>query len=239
MRLQPPPDLAAWIDCFWMVTWNLEQPYLQETLPHPNFYFAFQDGRCSVGGVNTGKSMHLLQGRSGVFGIRFRPGGFRPFMSAPAITLGNRIVPAAEIFGERVGALEAELDSFAWVEDRMMAVTSEFLRYRLPEADPQAADAEKLVVQIRDESAIKTVNDLAARTGLGPRTLQRVFREYVGASPKWVIRRFRLHELVEVMNSGERRDWSQVALELGYFDQAHLINDFKAIVGCSPAQYSK
>lgn len=160
-------------------------------------------------------------------------------MSAPAITLGNRIVPAAEIFGERAGVLDAELDSLAWDEDRMMAVTSEFLRYRLPKPDPQAAEAEKLVVQIRDESAIKTVNDLATRTGLGARTLQRIFREYVGASPKWVIRRFRLHELVEVMNSGERCDWSQVALELGYFDQAHLINDFKAIVGCSPAQYSK
>jgi len=237
VRRQPTADLAAWVDCFWMVTWDLHQPYLQETLPHPSFYFAFQDRQCTVGGVNTGKSTHLLQGCSGVFGIKFRPGGFRPFMSAPAISLADRIVPAAEIFGQRVAELEVALDSLSWDEDRMMAVTSDFLRQRLPEPDPQAAEADKLVGRIREESAIKTVHDLAIRTGLGARTLQRIFREHVGASPKWVIRRYRLHDLVEVLNSGERCDWCQVALELGYFDQAHLINDFKAIVGYSPAQY--
>jgi hypothetical protein len=80
VRVQPPPELAAWIECFWMVTWELDEPYLQETLPHPNFYFAFQDRRATIGGVNTGKSSHVLEGRSGVFGIKFRPGGFRPFM---------------------------------------------------------------------------------------------------------------------------------------------------------------
>jgi AraC-like DNA-binding protein len=41
------------------------------------------------------------------------------------------------------------------------------------------------------------------------------------------------------VNSGSRLDWSQVALELGYFDQAHLINDFKSIAGHSPAEYQK
>jgi AraC-like DNA-binding protein len=46
-----------------------------------------------------------------------------------------------------------------------------------------------------------------------------------------------LHELIERSHSGERTDWSQLALELGYFDQAHLINDFRSITGFSPTEY--
>lgn len=239
VRMQPPPELATWVDCFWMVTWELDRPYLQETLPHPNFYFAFQDRRSTIGGVNTGKSSHLLEGRSGVFGIKFKPGGFRPFMNESAAALTNRIVAAATIFGPGVLDLEADLHSLSWNEDRMIAAVSEFMRRRLPESDPDVELAARLVERIREDSEIKTVNDLQERTGLSKRSLQRVFREYIGATPKWVIQRFRLHELVERLNSGNRPDWCQVALELGYFDQAHLINAFKSIVGYPPAQYLK
>jgi AraC-like DNA-binding protein len=69
------------------------------------------------------------------------------------------------------------------------------------------------------------------------RSLQRLFSQYVGVSPKWVIRRYRLHELLERMHSGEQPDWAQLAAELGYFDQAHLSNDFKAITGYTPTEY--
>ena len=74
---------------------------------------------------------------------------------------------------------------------------------------------------------------------MGKRSLQRLFSEYVGVSPKWVIRRYRLHELIERSHTGEEPDWPQLALELGYFDQAHLINDFRTITGYSPTEYQK
>lgn len=99
--------------------------------------------------------------------------------------------------------------------------------------------AGRLVKHILQETNIKTVDDLVERAGIGKRTLQRLFSEYVGASPKWVIRRYRLHELVERINSGYKLELADVALELGYFDQAHLINDFRSIVGYSPLQYQK
>ncbi|HEY6386183.1 MAG TPA: helix-turn-helix domain-containing protein [Candidatus Acidoferrum sp.] len=96
-----------------------------------------------------------------------------------------------------------------------------------------------LVERILQEREIKTVNELSRQAGIGKRSLQRIFNEYVGVSPKWVILRYRLHELLEKFNSGEQLDWLRLALDLGYFDQAHLINDFKSIVGYSPTQYQK
>jgi AraC-like DNA-binding protein len=81
------------------------------------------------------------------------------------------------------------------------------------------------------------VDDLAAATGRSPRALQRLFREYVGVTPKWVLRRLRLQEAAERM-AGGAGDWAALAVDLGYFDQAHFINDFRRVVGRSPAEYA-
>ena len=83
------------------------------------------------------------------------------------------------------------------------------------------------------------MDDLVIRAGIGKRSIQRIFNEYVGVSPKWTIRRYRLHEVIEKVNSGGRPAWAELALELGYFDQAHFINDFRSIVGYSPTQYQR
>jgi AraC-like DNA-binding protein len=81
-------------------------------------------------------------------------------------------------------------------------------------------------------------DELAARHAMSQRTLQRLFRRYVGVSPKWVLQRYRLHEAAERIAEGRDGDWAATALELGYFDQAHFIRDFKALIGASPAQYA-
>ena len=86
-------------------------------------------------------------------------------------------------------------------------------------------------------SEITRVEDLVQQFHLSKRTLQRLFRQYVGVSPKWVIKRYRIQEVVERLTSGEMAGWSTLAMELGYTDQAHFIKDFKAIVGCTPSEY--
>jgi AraC-like DNA-binding protein len=69
------------------------------------------------------------------------------------------------------------------------------------------------------------------------RSLQQLFSEYVGVSPKWVIRRFRLHEAADRLANGEALDLAALALSLGYFDQSHFSSDFRKLVGQSPARY--
>ena len=88
------------------------------------------------------------------------------------------------------------------------------------------------------DRAIVRVDDLAGRSGLPVRALQLLFREYVGVSPKWVIRRFWLQEAALRLAAGEPFDAAAVASELSYFDQAHFIRDFKAQVGRTPGDYA-
>ncbi|RSM70622.1 AraC family transcriptional regulator [Actinoplanes sp. ATCC 53533] len=131
-----------------------------------------------------------------------------------------------------------EVGSF---EDRAQAIAGQvesFLRARLPEPDPLAEQAAAIVARIQAEPQLTRVDALARSAGLGVRRLQRLFAEYVGLGPKWVIRRYRLHEVSERLASGADIDWVRLAGELGYADQAHFIRDFTAMVGESPTHYA-
>ena len=93
----------------------------------------------------------------------------------------------------------------------------------------------------KEESVCRThcgriVND---RNQYTRRTLQRLFERYVGVGPKWVIRRYRLHEVAERLSEGKAVNLAELALDLGYFEQAHFIKDFRALVGVTPAGYAR
>lgn len=239
-RVAPPAELSVWIENYWMVKWDLRglDPYVAETLPHPSFHLVFEDGKATVSGVSLGKFSRKLVGASHVFGIKFHVGAFRAFLKGPASALMNRTISAKRIFGGDVLPLAQIIASCA-NEAEMAELANDFFRNRLPAANDTMFLARQLVQRILAEREIKTVEDLVRRAGIGKRSIQRVFREYVGVNPKWVIRRYRLHELTEQIQSGAQLDWAALALDLGYFDQAHLINDFRDIVGCSPVEYQK
>ena len=96
-----------------------------------------------------------------------------------------------------------------------------------------------MIACIIHDRSLTSVKELAQRSGVSKRTIQRIFNRYVGVSPKWVIQRFRLHEVADELDAGEVDDWSAFALRLGYTDQAHFIKDFKAVVGQTPVQYAR
>lgn len=239
-RRRPAKQLAPWIAHYWLISWDLRgcEPHVVENLPHPNIHLIFENRDSRVSGVQTSKFSRELRGASRVFGVKFRPGAFRPFLDTPVSLLADRDIPAECVFGKAIKPLQAILVSSATDSAKINAANA-FFCDRLPESDPALTLAGQLVERILDDREIKTVDDLARQTAMSKRSLQRLFREYVGVSPKWVIQRYRLHELIEQSNSGSRIDWPHLALELGYFDQAHLINDFKSMVGYSPTEYRK
>jgi AraC-like DNA-binding protein len=122
---------------------------------------------------------------------------------------------------------------------RRIKIVEDFLRSRLTEPDENVIRLTEIVYAVAKERDILKVEDLVDRYGLNKRTLQRLFARYVGVSPKWVIQRYRLHEAAEQLSTVETVNQAELALSLGYSDQAHFVRDFKAIVGVSPAAYAK
>jgi AraC-like DNA-binding protein len=120
---------------------------------------------------------------------------------------------------------------------RIDAVESFLLDQDL-EKDANVARVSEMVFSVARDRAILKVEDLAARYDTNVRMLQRLFGKYVGVTPKWVIQRYRLHEAAQRLASGDVRQ-TELALSLGYADQAHFVRDFRAVVGRPPAAYVK
>ena len=107
----------------------------------------------------------------------------------------------------------------------------------LPPSDPNIDTIGRVLAEIIDDRDLTRVDDLAARCGMHERTLQRLFDHYVGASARWVIKPYRIYEALQLLAAGGPPDWAAMAQDLGYYDQAHFINAFSHLVGCSPTEY--
>jgi AraC-like DNA-binding protein len=237
-RHSPSPDLDWLIKRFWVVKWDLrgQHPFEQVVLSHPNVNMVFEKDLTRIYGITKTSDIRIIKDAGQVLGVKFKPGGFYPFWKKDISGLTGRSVSFREAFGEDVGALEADILAQE-DESKMIELAERFFRERLPERDENVEEVNRIVVAIERDRDITKVDDLASRFGINKRTLQRLFGRYVGISPKWVIQRYRLHEAAEQLERGEVSDWPQLSLDLGYYDQAHFIKDFKAIIGRSPEDY--
>ncbi len=235
-RRAPPTDLAAVIDSHWLVRWDRRgQPaYESAVMPHPALHLVVEPDGARVYGVARRRFVRRLEGAGWGVGTKFLPGGFAPFArDTPVSQLTDRRVPAADLFGDEAHVLEATQDA-----DELVSGVQALLRARLPaDPDPRIALVQAVVADIQLSPPDESVADLAARHHLSVRTLQRLFAQYVGVGPKWVMQRYRLHDAIERLDRRRRQDWTRFALDLGYYDHAHFVRDFRALVGRSPAEY--
>jgi AraC-like DNA-binding protein len=245
-RHEPADALAPFVDYYWIPRWDLrgQPPFEQTVLPHPNVHLVFEASGAGIFGVDRRLFTRSLSGLGLALGVRFTAGGFRPFWQAPISQLTDRVVPAARLFGPRAEQTrQAIMNDFDFggfdVDDGVMIGYAEALLLSvLPERDPLAEQAATLVARVTDDPGLRRVDQLAASSGLSVRSLQRLFADYVGVSPKWVMRRARLHEAAERADSGEPVDWAALASDLGYADQAHLTREFTVTIGVPPARYA-
>ncbi|MEU3554937.1 helix-turn-helix domain-containing protein [Streptomyces fragilis] len=232
-----PPDLAPFLDGFWILHWNLAEPHRQRVLTHPVVHLTFTTGgQARITGVVTGTSTQEISGTGRAVGLRFRPGGFRPFLDAPVSTLTDRVLDAEEVFGTRARAVADAVAAEPGVPAALLLAAG-LLRDVRPTPDPEIDTAARLVGVIGDDPAVLRTGHLAAIAGMSVRRLQRLFAQYVGVGPKWVIRRTRMQEAA-ARAAASPQNWSDLAAELGYADQAHFTRDFTACVGVSPAAYA-
>lgn len=236
--LPPAAELAAFVENYWVVSWDLrgQGAFTQRVLTRPGVNMTFKAGRSRIAGLTTGQFAEVLEGRHTVFGVRFRTGAFRAFLGAPVSEITDRFLGVHELFGAEGQALEDALLR-APDERRMAAIMDGFLGPLVPRGDGMASLAGEIVAAIAADRGVLRVDDLAADVGMSPRRLQRLFHDYVGAGPKWVIRRYRMQEALARTVGGDLPNWGELAAELGYSDQAHFIRDFTANVGAPPSQY--
>ena len=235
-----PVALADLVEHFWTVAWDLEpgRSYTAQTLPYPSVNLSVTNTEADVTGL-TRRSYHRhLEGTGYAVGARFRPGCFRPLTDGPVSTLTDRHRPIAEVLGRDTHELArgvAERDDPAERVDLLVA----FLAADWPDPDPNTELAAGLVGRIGADRGLTRVAQLGRQAGMTVRSLQRLFADYVGAGPKWVIQRCRLQDAAARVAAEDELDWAELAGELGFADQAHLTRAFTATIGVPPAAYAR
>lgn len=237
-RTAPGPRWAGLVDYHWYVGWALDEPHTQQVVPQPRVHVAAEEGRLLVHGLSREPFERRLVGTGHTLGAAFHPGGFRPLLGGPVSALAGRVVPAGEVLG-----VDDRDAARAILESDDAAVMAEALERYLDavgaEPDPVVDEVRALVRLAEDERSLHRAEDLADRAGTSLRSLQRLFGEYVGIGPKWVVARFRILDAAAVAHRGAPVDWAALAADLGYADQAHLTRVFTQVVGTPPETYRK
>ena len=251
---RPPADAAVadFVERYWSVAWcrSIETPARREVLSHPAFHLTVttvQDGRdrttwAEVRGVITTTFAIDLQGDGRVVGAKFRPGGFTALTGRPAYVFTDRALALTDLVGA-AGAARLHAAVSAQPDDPDVAVVAlgEVLAPLVPPQPPTAyALVLAVVADMLADRSLSRVEDVAARHDLSMRGLQRLFRQFVGVGPKWVLQRYRLHDAVTAIDSdpGVMADLAGLAAALGWSDQSHFTRDFTHAVGVSPHAYA-
>lgn len=237
-RIAPSPDLAPFVDYHWLVRWTDVARHVQRVVPQPRIHVASEAGRLLVHGINRETFERQLTGSGHVLGTAFHPAGFRPLLGGTVATLAGKVQPAAEVLGfdDRPTA-----EAIVRTDDTraMVQAMEAYLRSLGPEADPTVAVVDHLVATAEGQPDIRRADQLATLADMSQRTLQRLFAEYVGVGPKWVIQRFRILDAARAAHSGDATDWAALAADLGFSDQSHLTRAFTAVMGAPPRTYER
>src|SRR5262245_18636233 len=224
--MRPSVALAPFVSAAWTLQWDLaaHEAFVQHVLPDPSVQIVVDRDGAHVFGVVTRLFSVTLTGSRFVFGLKFRPGGFRGFtqQSMPALT--NRAVRLDQVFPE---VDERPLRLMANAADGralMDALESRLSRAAPPRLDSSLQHVYAIVDRIAGDPTILSVEHAAHIFRFGQRSLQRLCRTYVGASPKWLIRLYRIKEATARIEQGNVVNWADLAARLGYADQAHFVN---------------
>jgi AraC-like DNA-binding protein len=200
-------------------------------------------------GLARGVGSRTLEGRGWAFGVMLQPGTARTLLDAPpAHRASERSVASLSEAPEPLAtlatggaALAARIRSLRDDDTGMIAAFEQWLRSIRLEAG-RGAVINDVVRAVETDPELRTVDELAARFGLGVRSLQRLTAEFVGMNPKWLLQRQRLQDAAARLRgdpAATAATLADLAAELGYADQAHFSRDFARAVGLAPGEYSR
>jgi AraC-like DNA-binding protein len=194
-----------------------------------------------VGGRSTYEII-AARDMASLIGISFKPGGFAAFAGDAVDRFSNLSIPLDAAWGAASLTLRSRLRETDDIRTRFRIIEG-FLLERLancarPQADSRRQLVEFAVSSFGNAPALSTVNEVARRTGLSERRFSQIFREEVGLSPKIWCRIQRFQRAVRMLHSGADVPWAELALDCGFYDQAHFANEFRAFSGVDATTYS-
>lgn len=253
-EFRPAEPLARFIKCFWV----LESPEANSASPErilPDgcteivFHLGDPFDQHNSDGTTERQPLALLvgqmrrhlliqpTGRVRVLGVRFWPGGAYPFLALPQNEIAGRVVALDSIWGtitrelhSRIADAATAIESVKHVEETLLALLKKF------RSDDKGLL--KAIALILRSGGRQPVESLAENMGISLRKLDRTFNTRVGLPPKTLCRIVRFQRVFKMLEREDRApNWVQIALECGYYDQAHFVKEFREFAGKAPTFY--
>jgi AraC-like DNA-binding protein len=252
LESSPSPDLRRFIKCFWSLeqtaveTSNSREPVLPDGRVEIVFnladrfhrYHSTTDFELQPSSLVAGQmTRNVLIGPSGgvsLFGVRFQPTGAYYFFGFPMSELTDRIESFDALF--KVSDLDDRLRNATDLHQRI-AIFEEAMRMNLANAgavDPKLEDSVRKIAAMAEQRSIANV---ASTLGWSERKLERDFKKYVGVSPKLFSRIDRFASIVRALETTGPSKLTEHAHRFGYYDQSHMINEFRGFAGESPTAF--
>lgn len=192
--------------------------------------------RCFVFGQITTPLEIAPTGVSVIIAARFQPDGFFPFTNFPLEKMENKAVPLNKLFGDAAEAFEIKILDSKNTEERIGIIT-DFLLTRLDNPEARNRITAASIELLMETKGLLNVEELSSHLQVNRRQLERNFSTAIGLSPKQLSKAIRLQASLKMMQQNKQDNLTSLALENGYYDQAHFIKDFKEFTGLSPKQF--
>lgn len=214
-EIQPTAALRPWVECFWTVRDDGGEPREQRVLPDgcADLIFDLHAGEGSAIGTMTRPI--VVPGGGDFLGVRFRPGRAAAFLRIPLAEITDARVPLGDLWRDAPVTFD-------------VAQLEELLLKRLqPDRDARVDAAVDRIIR-----GVDRVEAIAKEIGISRQHLARQFLHHVGVTPKTFARVMRFRRVLSSI--GQDADWADVAAANGYYDQSHLIADFRELAGSTP-----
>jgi AraC-like DNA-binding protein len=223
MRLvaRPPrPPLAPFVSTVWLA---------DQYVPGPH--------TAMVSGPRSRSFVLDTAAQFSVAGAEFTAGGAPAFFDLPMREIANRHLALDAAWGP-LAAQMRECKLHAPTAERRLDVLERILRARLARGRTRHGAVGYAVREFLSRPSVVRIGDVTGRIGLSHRRFLDLFTAEVGLTPKVFCRVQRFQRVVQQVHRLREIDWARVAVDAGYYDQAHFIRDFQAFSGVNPTTYA-
>lgn len=247
-RISPHPDLSEFIECYWMMYSDDINPQVEKIIPDgfTELIFNYRDvyqsnisGNWQIQTPNLfagqiSNYFHLANtGATGSFAIKLKPAALTQLFGLNMETYVDQILDLDTFPHPQLAALK---DFFLPFDHQELLVERLDNHFLMLSNSATENPLERVLALIFDSKGMAPVSELCKAASLGERQLQRLFKRYIGLSPKYYSRIIRFNHIFQLIKEGGH-DWAEIIFLSGYYDQSHFIRNFKAFTGEDPSAY--
>jgi len=246
--MSPHPNLEPFIECYWMMYSEDPAPKVEKIIPDGFTELIFNYGSvykaCMKGDWQL-QSPNLLAGQitgyfylentgpTGSFAVKLKPAALTQLFNLKMDEYVDKIVDLDTLPHSGLVQLKEVLLPFQDEQQVKQQLDEHFMLLSKNAAENPVKEALELIFQT---NGMATVAELSGVAGVGERQLERLFRRYIGLSPKYYSRIIKFNYIFQLMKAGNN-SWADIVFESGYYDQSHFIRNFKSFTGEDPTGY--